>query len=232
MIFMARFGIIAAMPVELEHFVAKYNAGEVKAKGFFKIYEGKIGTNEVVLACSGIGKVNAASCTQKLIDCYRVDYIINMGIAGGISKTLHTLDVVIGSELVYHDFNPLNLLDKYYPFTSLFKCDEKLIETARKVCSEAPEVKNYYVERIASGDCFVESGNVKARIRDELGGYCCEMEGAAIGHVAHANGVPFLIIRTISDLADEDASVSYSEFEKQAAIQSNHIVGGILELLS
>lgn len=225
---MARFGIVSAMPVELEGFIKEFNAKTLDVKGFYKVYEGKIGTNEVYMACSGIGKVNAAVCTQKLIDTYKADYIINMGIAGGISHDLKTLDVVIGKEVFYHDYNPANLLDKYFPFTSKFKCDEKLMEAAKKVCEKLPMVKNYYEGDIASGDCFVEASETKDYIK-KLGGICCEMEGAAIGHAAHISGVPFIIIRTISDLADENAKVSYEDFERKAAEQSNRIVGGILK---
>jgi adenosylhomocysteine nucleosidase len=224
----ARFGIVSAMPVELEGFIKEYKAKELDVRGFYKIYAGREGGNEIYMACSGIGKVNAAACTQKLIDCYNVDYIVNMGIAGGIAKELKTLDVVIGSEVLYHDFTPDSLLDKYYPFTHAFKCDEGLIKTAIAVCEASPVVENYYVGCIASGDCFVEATETKKRIHS-LGGYCCEMEGAAIGHVAHLNAVPFLIIRTISDLADESANMSYEEFSRKASEQSNRVVSGILK---
>jgi adenosylhomocysteine nucleosidase len=228
---MARFGIISAMPVELEGFIKEYNAKELGSKGFYKVYEGREGGNEIYMACSGIGKVNAAACTQKLIDCYHVDYIVNMGIAGGIAKELKTLDVVIGSEVLYHDFTPDSLLDKYYPFSHSFKCDDKLIKTAESVCKALAVVENYYVERIASGDCFVEASETKEHILS-LGGKCCEMEGAAIGHVAYMNKVPFVIIRTISDLADEGAAMSYDEFEHKAAEQSNLVVKGILKAMA
>jgi adenosylhomocysteine nucleosidase len=224
----ARFGIISAMPVELEGFIKKYEAEELDVKGFYKVYEGKEGGNEIFMACSGIGKVNAAACTQKLIDRYNVDYIVNMGIAGGIAKNLKTLDVVIGSEVIYHDFTPDSLLEKYYPFTRAFKCDEGLVNTAKAVCASLSVVENYYVGCIASGDCFVEGSATKEKIHS-LGACCCEMEGAAIGHAAHLNGVPFIIIRTISDLADESAGMSYEEFERKAAEQSNRVVSGILK---
>lgn len=230
-ILLARFGIVSAMPVELEGFIKEYNAKELSVKGFYKVFEGRIGENEVFMACSGIGKVNAAACTQKLIDCYGVDYIVNMGIAGGIAHELKALDIVIGSEVFYHDFTPDSLLEKYYPFSRSFKCGEKLVEAAKEVCGETSSVKNYYVGKIASGDCFVEKSETKAHIL-ELGGKCCEMEGAAIGHVSHLNGVPFLIIRSISDLADEGAQMSYEEFERKAAEQANRIVGGILKKIS
>lgn len=227
---MARTGIISAMPVELEGLVETLGAKPAELPGFYKIYEGKAGGGDVVLACSGIGKVNAAACAQKLIDRCAVDAVINMGIAGGIAEGLHTLDVVIGSEVLYHDFTPAELLEKYYPFTGRFRCDERLTRIAGEVCASCPEVEHYRLGRVASGDCFVEGEEVRGRIR-ELGGACCEMEGAAIGHVCHMSGVPFLIIRTISDLADEGAKMSYEEFEQKASRQSNRIVEGILRRL-
>lgn len=225
---MARFGIISAMPVELESFIEEYNAKELEVKGFYKVFLGRENSNEIYMAVSGIGKVNAAACTQKLIDCYNLDYVINMGIAGGISKDLKTLDVIIGKDIFYHDYNPDNLLEKYYPFTRKFACDQKLIDAAKKICADLECVTNYYVEDIASGDCFVESNETKNKI-SALGATCCEMEGAAIAHVAYANKVPFIIIRTISDLADDSAQISYDEFEKKAAEQSNKVVSALIK---
>lgn len=228
---MARFGIISAMPVELEGFIKAYGAKELGTKGFYKVYAGKEGDNEIYMACSGIGKVNAAACTQKLIDCYNVDYLINMGIAGGISKDLKALDVVIGRAVVYHDFTPDSLLEKYHPFSRVFNCDERLVQTTEQVCRTLDVVKRYSIGVVASGDCFVEKSETKAHIL-ELGGSCCEMEGAAIGHVAHINSVPFIVIRTISDLADEGAQMSYEEFERKASEQSNLVVSGLLKALA
>lgn len=227
---MARIGIISAMPVELEGLIEHFKATEKTVSGFYKVYEGDFNGQEVVLACCSIGKVNAAACTQRLIDCYQPDYVINMGIAGGIEKSLKTLDIVIGSEVFYHDFSPVSLLEKYYPFTGLFKCDDSLISLAKKACAQCSKVGAYYEGRVASGDCFVEATETKEKIRAAKG-VCCEMEGAAIGHVCHNNKVPFVIIRSISDLADEGAKLSYDEFEQKAALQANLIVEGMLKLI-
>lgn len=217
------------MPVELEGFIKALGASEIKEPGFYRVYEAASAASRVVLACSGIGKVNAAACTQHLIDRFAPNAIINMGIAGGISRELKTLDVVVGSEVVYHDFSPASLLEKYYPFQNAFACDKTLVNLAQKVCDETlSDGSRCLVGRIASGDCFVESGEVKSRIREKLGGLCCEMEGAAIGHTAFLGGVPFLILRSISDLADEDAPMSYEEFERKASLQANRIVLEIL----
>jgi adenosylhomocysteine nucleosidase len=227
---MARVGIISAMPVELEGIIERFEAKEATVKGFYKLFEGVFSGHEVYLACSGIGKVNAAACTQRLIDCYNVDYVINMGIAGGIDRQLKTLDVVIGTEVFYHDFTPPELLDRYYPFTGVFKCDDRLVSLAEKACAACPEAVNYHKGLVATGDCFVEAKATKDRIMASHG-ICCEMEGAAIGHVCHNNGVPFVVIRSISDLADEGAKISYEEFESKAAMQANRIVEGMIKLI-
>ena len=223
---MAKIGILSAMPVELEGIIESFHAEEVAHSGFYKLYKGAYAGHEVFLACSGIGKVNAAACTQRLIDRCGVSCVINMGIAGGVGGGLKTLDVVIGTEVFYHDFTPPELLDKYYPFTGLFRCGEKLADAAEKACAGV----TFYRGRVASGDCFVEAQETKDKIR-AAGGVCCEMEGAAVGHVCHLNGVPFLVLRSISDLADEGAKLSYEEFEQKAARQANRIVEKMLELL-
>lgn len=228
---MKKIAVISAMPVELEGTLSELGAQEKKKTGFYRYYEAAAHGGMAVFACSGIGKVNAAAGTQKVIDCCAPDAIINMGIAGGISPTLKTLDVVIGKDVVYHDFTPLSLLEKYYPFTSRFACDETLVRLAAEVCAEILPEGRFRTGRIASGDCFVEAKDTKKRIREELDADCCEMEGAAIGHIAHANGVPFLILRSISDLADEDAAMSYEEFERKAALQANRIVTGLISRL-
>ncbi|HEX3027444.1 MAG TPA: 5'-methylthioadenosine/adenosylhomocysteine nucleosidase [Clostridia bacterium] len=227
---MARIGIISAMPVEMEGFIKDLNAKEVPKKGFYQLYKGNAAENEIYLVCCGIGKVNAAISTQRLIDLVGVDYIINMGIAGGIGKHLKTLDVVIGTDVVYHDFQPPDLLDKYYPFTSVFECNPQMVELAEKVCAGTREVDYFCRGRIATGDRFVEAGEDKKRIL-EMGGMCCEMEAAAIAHAACVNNVPFLIIRSISDLADEGAQMSYNEFEKKASVQANRVVMGMINQL-
>jgi adenosylhomocysteine nucleosidase len=226
---MNKLGIVAAMPVELENMIKILDAKELKIKGFYRIFQCEFKGIEITLACSGIGKVNSAACTQKLIDVFEVEAIINMGIAGAISKDLNTLDVVIGSDVVYHDFFPADLLDRYHPFEHSFKCDKKLMEIAELSCKNLLEPYQFRLGRVASGDCFVEENATKTYIRDKLEAVCCEMEGCAVGHACFLNGVPFLILRSISDLADEGAQMTYSEFEQKAALQANNIVIGMLD---
>jgi adenosylhomocysteine nucleosidase len=226
---MRRYGIISAMPVELETLISDCGAREKEEKGIYRLYEGEYRGHYVAMACSGVGKVNAAACTQRFIDTQDIDCVINMGIAGALGGGLRTLDTVIGSEVVYHDFFPVRVLEQRFPFTSVFGCDEGLAALAEKACQRCPEVKKYLRGRIATGDCFVEDAAAKKRILGQ-GSICCEMEGAAVGHVCHINGVPFLILRSISDLADEDAEMTYDEFEKKAALQSVRIVEAMMSM--
>jgi adenosylhomocysteine nucleosidase len=215
------------MPVELEGIISDFGAEQIEEKGLYRLYKGRYCGHEAVIACSGVGKVNAAACTQILIDRFKVDNVINMGVAGALEPTLHTLDVVIGSEVFYHDVSPVRVLEERYPFASVYKCDDILMSLAEKVCAQCSEVTGWRRGRIASGDCFVEDSKVKEDILSK-GGVCCEMEGAAIGHVCFMNGVPFLILRSISDFADEQANMTYDRFEKLASLQSNRIVEGII----
>lgn len=228
---MARIAVIAAMPIEIEGFVQEHHAQVIESKGFYMLYKAAVGSNEVFLACCGIGKVNAAICTQKLIDTFGVEYIINMGIAGGVSKKLETLDIVIGSEVLYYDFDPASLLSKYFPFCEAFACDKRMIELSENVCRSGSDTSRYFVGRVATGDRFVEDVSLKSRIDSELGGLCCDMEGAGIGQTAFINSIPFIIIRSISDLADGNAQMTYDEFEKKAARQANRIVNGLIEAI-
>lgn len=223
---MKRIVILSAMPVELEGLKSALGAVEDKAAGFYGLYRAADRGAEIRLVCSGIGKVNAAMCTQKVIERFSPDAVINMGIAGGLAPDLHTLDVIIGRETAYHDFPQPELLQKYYPFASSFRCNEKLIHEAQTVCASLPGVR-FRTGKILSGDRFVESAAERERIR-AMGADCCEMEGAAVGHVCHAAGVPFLILRTISDMADDSAVMTYEEFESRAARQANRIVEGML----
>ena len=223
---MKRIAILSAMPVELEGLAGTLGAREETGTGFYRMLRAENGGREIRLCCSGVGKVNAALCTQKLIDRYAPEAVINMGIAGGLAEDLHTLDVVIGRETAYHDFAPQEALEHYFPFASSFPCDGGLIRAAEDVCASLGGLR-FRTGRILSGDRFVESAAERQRIR-ALGGDCCEMEGSAVAHVCHAAGVPVLIVRTISDMADENAGMTYDELESRAARQANRIVAGIL----
>lgn len=230
---MKKIGLIGAMESEVEAFRRDFSATDTSVKG---IYKGTYCGNEIYICQSGIGKVNAAIATQRLVDIFGVDAIINSGVAGGVSEKLAKLDIVISERLTYHDFNPLDILDRYPPYGSMIKADEELVEKAKSACatlnekllSEGKAPFNSFVGTVVSGDCFVSSAEKAKQLRDDFDALCTEMEGAAIAHAAKVNEVPFVVIRAISDFADEDADSSFESFETIAADRAAFLVKEIL----
>ena len=227
---MATVAVLCAMDKELKRFVEDYGAVIENEKE--KIYKTKIAQNTVVCAVCGIGKVNSAMTAQKLIERYSPDAVINCGVAGGLDPRLNVLDTVIVESAQYHDFHPLSLLEEDENLkTSLFYCDEVLVQLAQNVCTRLlaqGKIKNYILGKVVSGDCFVESDEQSRRLREELGGSCVEMEGASIAQVCLLNKVKFLIIRSISDFANNDAEMSYDSFVCKAAEQAVAVLGELI----
>lgn len=230
---MKKIGLIGAMNSEIEAFCRDFAAEKTDVDGVFK---GSYGEYEIYIQCCGIGKVNAAIGTQKLIDLFGVDCIINSGVAGGISKQLSKLDVVISEQLTYHDFTPLDILDRNPPYSKYIKADEALVEKAKTACeklncrlsAEGRPTFGFLCGMIVTGDCFVSSSEKVKQLSDDFGALCTEMEGAAIAHTAKVNGIPFVVIRAISDFADEQAEDSFDSFENVAAQRAAFIVREIL----
>ena len=226
---MATVAVLCAMDRELERFIEIYHAEQI---GKEKIYKTQIGKNDVVCAVCGIGKVNSAMTTQKLIDRYSPDVVINCGVAGGLDKSLSVLDTVVVERAQYHDFHPLSLLEEDGNIgTSVFECDKQLVSLALEACRKLREenkIGGYISGKVVSGDCFVESDEVSRRLREELHASCVEMEGASIAQVCLVNKVRFLIIRSISDFADNGAEVSYDTFVNRAAEQAVCVLGALI----
>lgn len=217
------------MSSEVETYCRDFDAKKTKTDG---VYSANVFGHDIYICESGIGKVNAALSAQRLVDIFKVEYLINSGVAGCLTKELSTCDAVIAKELIYHDFTPLDILDRNSPYTSRFKADEKLIEIAKKACDEliaGGEEFKYIVGNVVSGDCFVNDGEKAKALRDDFGAYCTEMEGAAIAHTAIVNKIPFAVIRTASDFADENADISFDELEKTAAKRASYIVTKMLK---
>ena len=215
-----KLGIIGAMEQEVETLLEQMENKTAFAKAGSTFYEGKLaGLDAVVVQC-GIGKVNAALCVQILCDCFSVTHVVNTGIAGSLSADLDIGDLVISRDAMYHDFDCVHF---GYPMGKVpgmdvvaFPADETLADLAY---AAAEEVNPGHTRRgrVASGDCFVADKAVKDRIIDITGALCTEMEGAAIAQTAYRNGVPFVIIRAISDKADDSAEMDYPTFERIAA---------------
>ena len=191
-------------------------------------YSGTLEGHEVAIVRSGIGKVNGGICTQILADVFQVDAVINTGIAGSLDARIDIGDIVISTDTVQHDMDATGF--GYDPGviprmeTSFFKADNRLVEAAEAACREAVPDVNVFTGRIVSGDQFVSDRETKNRISSRFDGLCTEMEGAAIAQAAWLNGIPFVIIRAISDKADDSATVDYPTFERQAIEHSVALV--------
>lgn len=221
---MKKVGIIGAMELEIKLLLDSMEQKNIEKISGFSYYSGKILGKDIVVTSCSIGKVNAAACTQILIDKFNVDCIINTGIAGGLHSDVNLCDVVISSDVTYHDVRK-SQMKNWFPFKECFESDKKLVELAIASCNSIENKEwNYHIGRIVSGECFVSDKKLKEAIISEYLPHCVEMEGAAIGHIAHINNVPFLIIRCISDNADDDATVDYETFEIIAANLSSNIV--------
>jgi adenosylhomocysteine nucleosidase len=213
-------GIIGAMDEEVEQIVAAMEVQKEETKAQMTFKAGKLGGKDVVIVRSGIGKVNAAVCTQILADDFNVDYVINTGIAGSLKAEIDIADVVISDDVLHHDMDATGF--GYEPGqiprmdTFSFHADTRLVELAKEACEKAVPQIGVHIGRVVSGDQFISDKASKERISSNFAGYCTEMEGAAIAQAAYLNNIPFVIIRAISDKADDSATMDYPEFEKQA----------------
>ncbi len=181
----------------------------------------------VIVACCGVGKVNAAACATWLLYVQKCDRIINVGIAGAVGHGLQTLDIVISRELCFHDQDAVML--KYFPKRQFFEGDAALLQLCREACAEPGVLQGRLFEgRIATGDKFVADRATRDGIVEACAPDCVEMEGAAIAHIAFAAGKPCLVIRTMSDCADDDTDVTYDNLFERAADQSAHIILAML----
>lgn len=226
-------GIIGAMDVEVAEVKEAMQGVEVKTVAGMDFYKGMLKGREAVVVRSGIGKVNAAMCTQILVDYYHVDAVINTGIAGSLKNEIEIGDVVLSTDTVQHDMDatgfgyPVGQIPQMEEFS--FPADEALIKLAEKCCKEVNPEIGVFTGRVVSGDQFVSDQVKKDWIAETFGGFCTEMEGAAIAQAAYLNKVPFLIIRAISDKADNSATMDYDEFEEKAVRHSVNLILAIAE---
>ena len=215
---MTKLGIIGAMDIEIQTLKEKIENLTVTEKTGTQYYEGTLQGLPVVLVKCGIGKVNAAIGAQILCDCFGVTHIVNTGIAGSLCAQQDIGDMVISSDVWHHDFDCVAF---GYPMCMIpgmpqsFSADEKLIALAKNAAEQTGSTVR--IGRIASGDQFVADPGLKDQIIGRTQALCTEMEGAAIAHASYLNGIPFIIIRAISDKADDSAEMDYPTFERKAA---------------
>lgn len=232
-------GIIGAMDSEVNGIIAELSdVTELSAAGLV-FHKGSYQGHECVIVKAGVGKVNAAMCTQLMIDNFKVDAIVNSGVAGSLNPRLGIGDIVLGKIAIEHDINGCGLdypqgmipdMETNDSFDGIrFYASEELLEKARLAAEKALPKTHVHIGTVLTGDIFIASGSKKDKLSQRFEGDCCEMEGAAIAHVCNLNGVPFLIIRAISDSADDSAEMDYPSFEKLAAENSIKLS---LELIS
>ncbi len=214
-------GIIGAMDSEIA-LLRDRLANESRATvARATIYTGTINSLDVALVKCGVGKVNAAACTQALIDHSGVSCIINTGVAGSLDERMNICDIVVSTDAVQHDMDAtfVGYAPGQIPGTNTvaFSADETLRLCAKEAVELCDGAIKPYDGRIASGDAFIADAQKKEWIRNTFGASCCEMEGAAIAQVCALNNIPFVIMRAISDKADGSDYIDYPVFEDKAA---------------
>ncbi|WP_278286109.1 5'-methylthioadenosine/adenosylhomocysteine nucleosidase [Vallitalea okinawensis] len=228
-------GIIGAMEEEVTILKDKMDIEKKVQVAGMTFYQGTLHNQNIILARSGVGKVNAATCAQLMITLFDIDYLINSGVAGGMYEELKQGDIVISTDAVQHDFDVTALGEPLGEISRLgityFEADEDLINLSEKAAESINlEDVKVFKGRIASGDQFVAGGALEERIQTNFAPYAVEMEGAAIAHVAYLNEIPYVIIRAISDNADGEAELSYPEFLPIAAKNASTLLEEIIRL--
>ena len=215
-----KFGIIGAMEEEVAQLKEQMTNLTITTKAGMDFYDGLLLGKAVTVVRSGIGKVNAGCCTQILADLFSVDCVINTGIAGSLDVAIDIGDIVLCTDAVQHDMDAvafgydLGVIPRMP--VSFFPADDKLRAAAKTICEKVnPEIK-VHEGRVATGDQFIADKAKKDFIVTNFSAKWTEMEGAAIAQAASNNNRPFLIIRAISDKADNSAQMDYPTFEKQA----------------
>ncbi len=232
---MTKLGIIGAMTIEVETLKEEMEGFTVSSRSGMEFYEGTLEGLPVVVVQCGVGKVNAAMCAQTLCACFGVTHLVNTGIAGSLCAGLDIGDLLVSEDAMYHDFD----CNKFgYPMGKVpgmdviaFPADRDMMERAF-AAAEAVNPGHTKIGRVASGDQFVAEKALKARIIERTQGLCTEMEGAAIAQTAYRNNVPFVILRAISDKADDSAEMDYPTFERIAAHRCAEVAKNLAKQLA
>ena len=228
-----RIGIIGAMDVEVDHLKAELADARAERVAGTEFVAGRLGEKDVVVVKCGVGKVNAGICAQILIDDFGADTLINTGIAGSLDARIDIGDIVISTEALHHDMDASIFGDPVGQVPRMdvlaFPADPDLAKKARQANEAANPDIHTFLGRVVSGDQFISSHEAKERISSLFHPLCTEMEGAGIAQAAYLNKVSYVIIRAISDKADNSAQMDYPEFERQAIAHSVRLVKELLE---
>lgn len=227
-----RIGLMGAMQEEVALLMDKLERTEIVHKAGITFHQGMIGEQQVVLCKCGVGKVNAALCSQILIDDFNTSTILFTGVAGALHPDLNIGDIVISTDCMQHDIDAsaLGFERGTIPFAehSIFKASPVLIKLAEQAGKEQT-TSHVMKGRVLSGDQFIADRSRVEELHQSFSGVCTEMEGSAVAQVCSLNGVSFVIIRSMSDKADGSAHMNFAEFTKKASDNSYRIVLGMLK---
>lgn len=235
---MKKIGIIGAMEMEIDFLRKLMGEGIKKTEAGSVVFnEGKINDVEVVVVRSGLGKVNAALCAQRLALQFGCTNIINTGVAGAMEHGLGVMDFVVSTDAIYHDMDavgfgyPLGQVPQMKVFS--FEADKNMIEAAKKAFADLGLAKEHQIieGRIATGDQFISDKASKTKIAENFSPACVEMEGAAIAHACYLNKVPFVVLRCMSDMADDLRRSVYDFNEQTAAEMCARVVEKMIQLI-
>ena len=228
-------GIIGAMDEEVAILKESMEVQDTMERAGMTFVKGIMSGKEVVVVRSGIGKVNMGICAQILIDCFGVDTLINTGVAGSLDADINIGDIVISTDAVQHDMDvsmlgaPVGQIPRMD--TLSFPADKELVKKAVAANEKANPDIHTFTGRVASGDQFISDKEVKERIVSLFHPMCVEMEGAGIAQAAYLNKVSYVIIRAISDKADNSATMDYPTFEKKAIAHSVRLMKELLPMI-
>lgn len=227
-----KIGVIGAMDVEVALLKDKMDISRTSEHARMVFCEGKIGDTDVVIVKSGVGKVNAGVCVQLLADRFQVTHVINTGVAGSLDNRINIGDIVVSTDAQYHDVDAT--VFGYQPGevpqlgVVSFPADPFLRKSAVQAVNEAAPEVSVFEGRVISGDQFISRHETKLELMKSFHAECAEMEGAAIAQASWLNRIPYVIIRAISDKADESVQESYDVFEGKAARHCAAIVEHML----
>lgn len=227
-----RIGVIGPSEREIMPFINKIEDRKIKEHAMLKFYLGTYKGVEIVAVFCGVCKVNAAIATQLLIEKFKTTHIILTGVAGALNNKLQVGDIVISSEVGYHDV-ATGILTKYHPRMKdiYFRADEMLLKLSENVAKSLLFKGKWYVGRIITGETFI-THNEREYLIEKFNPLCVDMESGSVAHTCYVNNIPFVFIRSMSDSADENGSKSFENNVETASLNAINLVEGIIEKLS
>jgi adenosylhomocysteine nucleosidase len=229
---MMRIGVIGPTESEIMPFLGKISNKKLSEHAMLKFYSGIYEEIEVVSAFCGVCKVNAAIATQILIDKFEVTHIVLTGVAGALNKQLKIGDIVISSEVAYHDVAH-GILTEYHPWMQdiYFRADTELLKLCENIANSLSSPNKCYIGKIITGEAFI-THNERESLIENFSPLCVDMESASVAHTCYANNIPFIVIRSMSDNADENGSETFEHNIEMAAHNSTNFVEELIKKLS